>query len=188
MIDLTFAFQRVVNALDRVGARYVIVGSAAAAAWGVVRSTRDIDLVAMVSRESVETLLNELSVEDLYLPVDEARRAATEGGSFNVLHPATGGKVDIFICKPDDPFEHMRLGRRVRLPILGVTSWVATPEDVILSKLNWRITSRSDTQWRDCIEIAATQPLDVDHLRFWADHLGVIADLEDLLDESGMAS
>lgn len=188
MINLAFALQRVVNALDHVGARYVIVGSTAAAAWGVVRSTRDIDLVALVSRESVEPLLNELSDEDLYLPLDEARRAGSEGGSFHVLHPATGGKVDVFICKPDDPFEQMRLERRVRLDVLGVTTWVATAEDIILAKLNWRITSRSDTQWRDCIEIAAIQPLDVDHLRFWADHLGVTADLEDLLAETGKAS
>ena len=188
MINLAFALQRVVNALDHVGARYVIVGSTAAAAWGVVRSTRDVDLVALVSRESVEPLLNELSDKDLYLPLDEARRAGSEGGSFHVLHPATGGKVDVFICKPDDPFEQMRLERRVRLDVLGVTTWVATAEDIILAKLNWRITSRSDTQWRDCIEIAAIQPLDVDYLRFWADHLGVTADLEDLLAETGKAS
>jgi len=129
-----------------------------------------------------------LSDEDLYFPIDEARQAASMGGSFNVLHPDTGGKVDVFICKPDDLFEQMRFERRVRLNILGVTTWVATPEDVILAKLNWRITSRSDTQWRDCIEIAAIQPLDLDHLRFWANHLGVTEDLEDLLAETGKTS
>lgn len=181
MIDLTYALQRVVNALENAGAKYMIVGSTAAAAWGVIRSTRDIDLVAVIPTDTSELLIKELSDEDLYFPIEDARKAASLGGSFNVLHPASGGKVDVFICKPDDPFENMRLERRVQLDVLGITTWVATPEDVILSKLEWRLVSRSDTQWRDCIEIAATQPLDTQHMRFWAGRLGVSEDLEELL-------
>ncbi len=68
----------------------------------------------------------------------------------------------------------------MQLNILGVLTWVATPEDVVLSKLRWRLESRSETQWRDCIEIAASQNLDIDYLRHWASYLGVSADVEDL--------
>lgn len=39
----------------------------------------------------------------------------------------------------------------------------------------------SDVQWRDCVEIAATNSLDVAYLEMWADRLGVAADLADLL-------
>lgn len=188
MIDLTYAFQRVIGALERVGARYIVVGSTAAAAWGVIRSTRDIDLVAVVPQNSVESFLRELSDEDLYFPVADVRKAAAESGSFNVLHPMSGGKVDVFICPPDDPFELVRLERRVQVEILGLTVWVATPEDVILSKLKWRLASRSDTQWRDCIEIAATQPLEIAYMKTWSEHLGVTEDLKDLLFQVGEAS
>ena len=89
--------------------------------------------------------------------------------------------MDLFVCSPDDKFESTRLDRRVQLNILGVLTWVATPEDVVLSKLRWRLESRSETQWRDCVEIAASQKLDFNYLRHWASHLGVSADVEDLI-------
>ena len=82
---------------------------------------------------------------------------------------------------PEDKFESIRLDRRVQLNILGVLTWVATPEDVVLSKLRWRLESRSETQWRDCIEIAAAQNLDTDYMRLWAQQIGITSDLEELL-------
>ncbi len=78
-----------------------------------------------------------------------------EGGTFNVLHPSTGGKVDVFVVTPDDEFEMMRLSRR----------------------------RRAEVQWTDCVAIAATQSLDVDHLTRWAQRLGITDDLVDLLAE-----
>jgi hypothetical protein len=85
---------------------------------------------------------------------------------------------------PDDAFAQSRLGRRVRAEILGVATWVATPEDVILATLHWRLESRSEVQLRDCVEIAATRPLGLEYMRMWADRLGVADDLEDLFDRS----
>ena len=113
LIDLTFAFRRVVEALEKISARYVVVGSTAASAWGVARSTRDIDVVAVITRETVDTFLRALGNNEIYVPVDEAKAATIKGGSFNVLHTKTGGKVDVFVCQTSDAFESSRLDRRV---------------------------------------------------------------------------
>ena len=182
LIDLTFAFRRVVEALEKISARYVVVGSTAASAWGVARSTRDIDVVAVITRETVDTFLRALGNNEIYVPVDEAKAATIKGGSFNVLHTKTGGKVDVFVCQTSDAFESSRLDRRVKLKVLGIDTWVSTPEDVVLSKLLWRVQTRSEVQWRDCVEVAATQKLDVKYLRIWATELGLSADLEELLE------
>ena len=182
LIDLTFAFRRVVEALEKISARYVVVGSTAASAWGVARSTRDIDVVAVITRETVDTFLRALGNNEIYVPVDEAKAATIKGGSFNVLHTKTGGKVDVFVCQTSDAFESSRLDRRVKLQVLGIDTWVSTPEDVVLSKLLWRVQTRSEVQWRDCVEVAATQKLDVKYLRIWATELGLSADLEELLE------
>ena len=182
LIDLTFAFRRVVEALEKISARYVVVGSTAASAWGVARSTRDIDVVAVITRETVDTFLRALGNNEIYVPVDEAKAATIKGGSFNVLHTKTGGKVDVFVCQTSDAFESSRLNRRVKLQVLGIDTWVSTPEDVVLSKLLWRVQTRSEVQWRDCVEVAATQKLDVKYLRIWATELGLSADLEELLE------
>jgi hypothetical protein len=181
LIDLTFAFRRVVQALENISAPYVVVGSTAASAWGVARTTRDIDVVAIITSETVDAFLRALGNNEIYVPADEAKAATINGGSFKVLHTTTGGKVDVFVCLASDAFESSRLDRRVKLKVLGVDTWVSTPEDVVLSKLLWRAETRSEVQWRDCVEIAASQKLDLDYLRYWASHLGVSADVDDLI-------
>jgi hypothetical protein len=181
VIDLVAAFSAVAAALDSAGADYVVVGSTAAASWGSARATRDVDVVAVLPALAIDRLLAELAHESLYVRVEDARRAAEHGGSFNVLHPASGGKVDVFVALADDDFTASRLGRRVRAEVLGVATWIATPEDVVLAKLRWRSESRSEVQWRDCVEIAATQSLDTGYMRTWAPRLGVSDDLDDLL-------
>lgn len=183
MIDVGVAFRHVVGALDAAGSEYLVVGSVAAAVWGVARTTRDVDLVAVVAVDRIDGLLDALDNDDLYVPVADARAAALSGGSFNVLHPGSGGKVDVFVATADDEFERMRLGRRRSAELFGVATWVAAPEDVVLAKLRWRLTTRSEVQWRDCVEIAATHQLDRDHLWAWADRLGVAADLAELLSD-----
>lgn len=182
MIDLTAVFRAVVEALHTSGVPYIVVGSTAAATWGVARATRDVDIVAMLSADNIEPVLSALDRADLYLPTHDARKAARSGGSFNVLHPSTGGKVDLFVAPESDRFTQSRLQRSITAEVLGTPARVATPEDVILAKLRWRLESRSEVQWRDCVEIAATQPLDTGYLSSWADELGVAADLGDLLD------
>ena len=80
LIDLTFAFRRVVQALEKISARYVVVGSTAASAWGVARSTRDIDVVAVITSETVDAFLRALGNNESYVPVDEAKVATVKGG------------------------------------------------------------------------------------------------------------
>lgn len=182
MIDLAAAFAAVTVALERSGLDYVVVGSAAAVGWGVARTTRDVDLVVQLDSGAAETFLASLDFDDLYVPIDAARDALLHGGSFNVLHTMSGGKIDLFVVAPHDKFERSRLDRRVPADVFGLPSWIATAEDVILSKLRWGIESRSEVQWRDCVEIAAVQSLDLDYLWRWAPVLGVVDDLAELLD------
>ncbi len=133
------ALRAVLAALEAADTEYVIVGSTAAAAWGVARTTRDVDLVAVLSQRDIGLFLEALDLDDVYVPDDDARCAASVGGSFNVLHPRSGGKVDVFVASSEDAFTRSRLDRRVRLPVFGLDAWVATAEDVVLAKLRCRL-------------------------------------------------
>lgn len=124
--------------------------------------------VALLTPDDIEYLIGAVPTEDTYIPVDDARRAATSGGAFNVLHLRSGGKVDAFVGRASDEFTRSRLARRVRAEVLGELVWVATPEDVVLAKLRWRLESRSEVQWRDCVEIAYSNELDREYLDRWA--------------------
>ncbi|MXZ84748.1 MAG: hypothetical protein F4Z02_03710 [Acidimicrobiia bacterium] len=144
--------------------------------------TRDVDIVVLLASDSAETMLEALRASEVYFPELNARQAVQSGGSFNILHPQSGGKVDLFAVLASDAFTQSRIARRVRAQVLGVEAWIATPEDVVLAKLRWRLDSRSETQWRDCVEIAAVNDLDRDYMQKWAPELGVETDLADLLD------
>lgn len=176
------ALASVVDALNRVGSPHAVVGSVGATVWGLQRTTIDTDIITIAVHERIEELIASLSNEYTYVPVDEARRILRSGGSFNVLDLDTTEKIDIFVAPPNDPFTASRLSRRVKAQIQDVDTWVTTAEDIVLAKLRWRLSTRSERQWRDCLDLAAINDLDVDYLRKWADVIGVRDDLEELLE------
>jgi hypothetical protein len=144
MIELARALRAVVESLERAQLPYLVVGSTAAAAWGVARTTRDVDLVTLTAAVGLDGALETLDASGFYVPWAEARSASRAGGSFNVIDPDGGGKVDVFVALASDDYTRARLARRVRATVLGVDCWVATPEDVVLAKLRWRLESRSE--------------------------------------------
>ena len=65
--------------------------------------------------------------------------------------------------------------------------YVATPEDTILAKLRWYRAGHetSNTQWNDVLGVLGTSGnyLDAEHLRTWAERLGVLDLLQRALDD-----
>jgi hypothetical protein len=173
-------FESIVTALEDSEIDYVVVGSVAAAAWGLVRSTVDIDLVVVIDAPKLATLVGGFDPAVLHYPVDMAAHAVRVGGSFNILNVVHGGKIDVFVPPQRDAFTRARITRRRRAEVLGVPAWVASPEDVVLAKLRWRLETRSEVQWRDCVEIGAINQLDRAYMRRWSEELGVVADLDAL--------
>lgn len=168
----------VVDALEQVGATYVISGSLASTIHGVVRTTLDTDILADLTLRQAQPFA-ELLAGAFYLDLDTIRHAIRQRSSFNVIHLATMFKVDIFIPK-ERPFDQQQLARRqswIVDPDSGRTIYVATPEDTVLAKLVWyRLGDEvSDRQWRDVLGVLAVQGdrLDFNYMRQWASSLGV---------------
>ena len=98
---------------------------------------------------------------------------------FNIIDLATSFKVDIYILG-QRPFDQEEFGRRVQRRISPESDrqlTMATPEDLLLSKLEWyELGNRvSDRQWRDLLGILRVQQaLDWAYLEKWAENIGVI--------------
>lgn len=142
-----------VHSLDRVGITYAIVGSFASGVWGEPRFTQDIDILIQLSLERVVPLCNEFPASDFYVSESAARDAVAQGGQFNVIHPASGNKIDFMIAGSGD-WPMQQLIRRKQLQVFSDQAVsVAAPEDVILGKLIYYADGGSDKHLRDIASI-----------------------------------
>lgn len=176
--DVTRVTLLVTQALERFGVPYAVGGSLASSLHGVMRSTLGVDILADMRIEHIQPLVAALSKE-FYADNEMMKDAIEHQSSFNLIHYDTAFKVDIFVRKSRS-FDQMQLERRK--PSVITTDpeqsiYVTSPEDVILSKLEWyRMGGEvSERQWRDVLGVLKTRAgeLDLDYLRKWAKDLKV---------------
>src|SRR6476660_8913373 len=81
------------------------------------------------------------------------------------------------------PYSIEEFGRRQQHIRQGRSLPIASPEDVILTKLEWDRITPSERQVRDALNVATVQGdrLDKDYLRKWAKVRGVETKLEEVL-------
>ncbi len=175
--------------LDELGIRYFAGGSVASSIHGIARFTQNVDIVADLKPEQIETLTSRLG-SNFYADAGQMREALRFGRAFNLIHFASGFKIDIFPLA-NDAFHEGELARAERKswnldPENTVELPAASAEDTIIEKLAWykRGGETSERQWSDVLGIAASRPLDWEYLRTWAPHLGVTGLVERLFGEA----
>lgn len=164
----------VVVKLETLGIQYALSGSLASTTWGYPRATYDADFVIELGRKDIDRFLSVFSPQDWYFDRAAIQDAIHETGEFNLIHGASGTKVDFWI-RAKRPADLIRFQRRCREKVAGVLCWLLSPEDTILAKLEWMRNSPSDRQMHDVQGILAVQGdrLDREYLRDWADRIGV---------------
>jgi hypothetical protein len=176
----------VLDTLERCGIASMVTGSFAGNLHGLPRATQDADVVVAGGRLQFEQFVAELG-SDFYASRDAALDAFDRQGMFNVIHLDSGFKVDLIVRKTR-PFSREEFARRRVAEIAGRPRWFATPEDVILSKLEWSRLGNSERQYLDALNVARVQgeALDRAYLRRWTAELGVGDLLERLFAELGV--
>ena len=174
--------RHLVDVLETLGVEYMIGGSQAAMYYGEPRLTRDVDVIVKLRLDDLPAFVARFPPEDFYLDQQTAREAVDTSGRFNIIHPTSGSKIDVYV-NPDTPYDRTRLARRHRLPLVpGVEAYFARPEDVILYKLLYSRQVASDLHLRDVIGILRISGSELDdaYLTEWARRLGVVALWEQL--------
>ena len=183
--DIISAIDMVIECFERLGIDYCIGGSVASSAYGIARATMDIDLIAKIETKHVDNLVKTLE-KNYYIDAGMITNAIQEKSSFNLIHLETMIKVDVFILR-DQPYDLKAFDRR-QTDTLDEESarkfYLSSPEDVILSKLQWyHLGGRlSQQQWKDVLGVLKVQGdrLDLKYLKYWASKLN----LSDLLNGS----
>lgn len=163
--------------LGGAGILFMLTGSFAMAYYGKPRMTRDLDLVIALAEADIHAIVSGLSPE-FYVDVDDVKAAVTSQRLFNLMHHATGIKVDLIVRK-DSEYRLLEFERRRPVELSGVKTWIVSREDLILSKLLWARDSASDMQRRD-VRSLIDDSMDRDYLEYWAQKLGVLKSLEEI--------
>lgn len=184
MTGHTEVLKRVLRELRDAGVDYMLVGSVAASAHGMIRDTHDVDIVVVLDKPSVRTLAERMG-EDFYFDPEAAEEAVERGDMFNIMHHESFVKVDFWPLGQDE-FSQVQFSRRKADKVWGIEAFVESAEDTVLSKLLWNKITPSERQVSDAtgILLAAESNLDYDYLRSWASKLGVAEILNRLIEET----
>jgi hypothetical protein len=178
---------RVSAALDIAEIRYMLVGSVASSYYGYFRSTADIDIVIEAEPQQLQKLIQELKENDYYAQIDDALEARRNRSMFNVLDNSEGWKIDFIFLKPR-PYSREEFRRRKHSIFEGISLFFASPEDTILSKLEWAKIGESARQIEDVARllIKTTHSIDRAYIDNWAKELGVTAQWNTARQQAGL--
>ncbi|HEX4665228.1 MAG TPA: hypothetical protein VH207_01405 [Chthoniobacterales bacterium] len=156
--------------LDRAGISYMLTGSMAMNYYAQPRMTRDIDFVIELARENAERVVD-LFRPDYYVSGEAVRDSIETNSIFNLIHEESVIKVDCVVRK-DTPYRKAEFARRCQIEIDDFFTWIATKEDLIISKLDWAKESHSEMQMRDVKNLLASG-CDQDYIEKWTTELGL---------------
>lgn len=174
MVNQQEFFETVLKSLERLEIPYMIAGSVATVVYGEPRLTNDMDVVVELRPQSVEPLAQDFRPPDFYCPqtatiLEEIRRR----GQFNILHVASGSKVDIILRKHT---EHgaAEFARKQLQPLTpALNAYCASPEDIVIAKLDFHRKGQSEKHISDVAGILRAQgnALDRAYLETWVKKL-----------------
>lgn len=165
---------RVTTALDANGIPYMLTGSLASSMYGIPRATNDIDIVVSPTREQLLSVVRLFQRVGLTVAPEEAVGALSNRTQFNVIDFPHGLKVDLIVRKDRD-FSVTEFDRRETHEVEGMRLTIATPEDVLLAKLEWAKIGDSERQLVDAAGIVKVQgsALDTSYIQRWVGQLGL---------------
>ena len=165
----------VVEIFEKLRIPYFLTGAIASIAYGEPRFTNDIDVVVDMKLAHIDVFKSYFPEDEFYLDLDSMREAINRHYQFNIIHPASGLKVDVFMTKEDD-FDRSRFTRIKKLYLSETDSAnFASPEDVIIKKLEYFKQGRSEKHLRDITSMLKISPelIDCAYITSWAKRLTV---------------
>jgi hypothetical protein len=159
---------KVIEAAQAAQVDFMAIGAIAAGAYGVPRSTRDVDLLVAVNVErGVDAMVRALDAVVAFDPQVVFDTLTWGRRHVGVCREGPPFKVELFELF-DDPFVQSEFARRkqVHVPMLGRATWLPTPEDVVVQKLRWGRNKDLDDA-RDVLAVQGPETLDMAYIEKW---------------------
>ena len=170
-MDFKKGLQKIVDVFEEEQIPYMIVGGFAMSYYNRFRFTADIDCVIQIHPQHVDNIVQ-------YFPdwapmADGFKERATTGQMFNITDFETGVKYD-FMPYSDSDYNWTAFERRKQVDFMGINCFIATPEDLIISKLQWYALSKSNKQLEDIKYLLNEDNLDSQYLELWTGRLNIL--------------
>jgi hypothetical protein len=156
--------------LEQGGLAYMLTGSMAMNYYAQPRMTRDIDIVVALTPKDADTVVR-LFTPDYYASREAISSSIAHESLFNLIHQESVIKVDCIVRK-NTPYRRAEFERRQRITIEDFSTWIASKEDLIISKLWWAKDSHSELQLRDVKNLIGTG-CDAGYIARWTEELGL---------------
>jgi hypothetical protein len=167
--------------LEGVGLAYMLTGSMAMNYYAQPRMTRDVDVVIALGPGDAGKVVD-LFRPDYYVSEEAVRDSISAESIFNLIHNESVIKVDCIVRK-NTPYRQAEFDRRQQIKIdnseslreagPAFSTWIASKEDLIISKLCWAKDSGSEIQMRDVQNLVATG-CDADYINRWTCELDLV--------------
>ena len=149
----------ITQTLDRKGIGYMVSGSLALNVYCIPRLTMDVDIVIELDQTNLEMFLQIFS-SGYYLNEDTVRKELKRRGMFNVIDHQSGLKID-FIIRKDSEYRMLEFSRKRLTHLDGIPVWMVTPEDLVISKIDWIQQLQSERQINDTTNEIANKQLEI---------------------------
>ncbi len=172
----------VIDACESEGVEHMVTGAFAVSFYGIPRSTKDVDVVISLSGgsaiERIVARLDPIVLFDPQIQFDTLTWGKRQVGKSREAPPF---KVELFELF-DDPFVMAQFARKRRLHSaqLARTTWLPTPEDVVVQKLRWGRNKDLDDA-HDVLAVQGPETLDMAYIEHWCALHGTAPRLSDAL-------
>jgi hypothetical protein len=101
-----------VRRLNRAGITYMLTGSMASSAWGIPRSTHDLDFVVQLTPSQIPSLVRAFANPDYFLDDAAVRAAYQPPYQFNLIHIPSALKTcpEVNVVLLDQPEKLLHFG------------------------------------------------------------------------------
>ena len=149
--------------LNQLGVRYMVTGSVAAMIYGEPRFTNDVDIVVMMDAAQAARLAEVFPSSEFYCPPLEVIRkemARPGRGQFNIIHPTSGFKADLYLCGSDS-LNLWGLEKARKVAYGGEEIFLSPPEVIIVRKLEFFREGGSEKHLRDIRHMLHVSPASI---------------------------
>ncbi len=155
---------------------HVFVGGVTVLAFGMPRTTTDVDVIAAIEARRIPTIVAGFQRSGFFASAQDLHDALIEGGHVTIQDTRSTYRIDLVPASTAAHRETLKTKRRVawrgrRLPM-------AAPEHTIVMKLRWG--SEQDLEDVLGIYLRQKEALDFQAMRGFARRHGVVRELRDL--------